>query len=371
MKILIGGDISPINSNKIHFDNNSKVFGEFQKLFDESDLNIVNLEVPLTNSSQKILKSGGSIKGPVFAAKSLKDSKIDVVSLANNHMGDFSEVGVSDTLNACDANNLITVGAGLNLDQAKQSIIFGQKKKVAVISFSDTEFGIAKKSKAGVNPLDICDLTLQLIQLKKEVDFCIVILHEGKEHYEYPSPNLQKICRYISDMGADLVVCQHSHICGAWEVYGNSNIFYGQGNLMFDYAKRNSENWKTGFLIQIELSEDLKVAIKQIPFKQMFPGIGKLNEADERGFYKKSKEMQVNVLNEDFISESWNAFISKFRLVYFSVFRGHNKILRKLNTLFSISNLFYNKSKKAMLLNVIRSRVHREVIIDILEKELN
>ena len=370
MKILIGGDISPINSNERHFKNNAKIFGEFQELFDKSDLNIVNLEVPLTSSLDKILKSGANIKGPTFAAKSLKASNVNVVSLANNHMGDFSEEGVSETLNSCTKNNLKFVGAGLNLEQAKESIILGESIKVGIVSFSDTEFGVAKKFKAGVNPLDICELSLKLIELNKEVDFCIVILHEGKEHYEYPSPDLQKICRYICDIGADLVVCQHSHICGAWEVYKRSNIFYGQGNLMFDYANRNSENWKTGFLIQLELTQGKKVAIKQIPFKQMFPGIGRLNEGDEKIFLTKSKEMQVNVLNENFISESWGRFIGGYRLIYFSIFRGHNKVFRKLNRFFSFSNLFYNKKKKAILLNVIRSRVHRELIIDILEKDI-
>lgn len=370
MKILIGGDVSPINSNEIHFKNNCKVFGEFQELFDESDLNIVNLEVPLTNSLDKILKSGANIKGPSFAAKSLRASNVNVVSLANNHIGDFSEQGVSETLNNCIKNNLKFVGAGLNSEQAQEPIVFGESIKVGIVSFSDTEFGVAKKSKAGVNPLDICDLSLKLIKLQKQVDFCIVILHEGKEHYEYPSPDLQKICRYIADIGADLVVCQHSHICGAWEVYKNANIFYGQGNLMFDYANRNSENWKIGFLIQIELSQDKKVVINQIPFKQMFPGIERLNESDERMFFEKSKEMQVNVLNEDFISESWENFISNYRLIYFSIFRGHNKFSRKLNMLFSFSNVFYSKKSKALLLNVIRSRVHREVIIDILEKDI-
>lgn len=370
MKIIIGGDISPINSNENHFNNNSKVFNDFQELFNESDLNIINLEVPLTNSSDKILKSGKNIKGPTFAAKSLKESRIDIVSLANNHMGDFSDEGVIDTINNCKINNLKFVGAGLNPTKAQEPIIFGDIIKVGILSFSDTEFGVVKKNKAGVNPLDICNLTLNLIELKKKVDFCIVLLHEGKEHYEYPSPDLQKICRYISDIGADLIVCQHSHISGAWEKYKQSNIFYGQGNLMFDFANRNSDSWTTGFLIQIELTKDKNVAIKQIPFKQTFPGIGKLNDLEEKEFYRKSNEMQKNVINEDFIVESWNTFITNYRKVYYSIFRGQNRVFRKISSIFSLSNMFYNRKKKAILLNVIRSRVHREAIINILENDI-
>lgn len=369
MKILIGGDVSPINSNKYYFKENSEVFGELQREFEESDLNIVNLEVPLTNSSTKILKSGPNIKAPPFAAKTLKDSKVHLLSLANNHIGDFSKKGVLDTLKICKEHNINIVGAGLNINEAKKPVIIKSEKRIGVMSMSDTEFGIAKHNKPGANPLDICETTLQLLELKNKVDYCIVILHDGKEHYEYPSPNLQKICRYLCDIGADLVVCQHSHICGAWEIYKTANIFYGQGNVMFDYANRNSESWKTGFLIQIELSNQ-NVTIKQIPFKQTFPGIRKLNEQEEKTFFRRAEEMKKNVLDENFIKSSWLIFIKEYENLYYSIFRGYNRILRKLNSFLLISKFYYTRKDKAILLNIFRSRVHREIVTDILEKEV-
>ena len=101
MKIIIGGDVCPINSNEKYFNNNSNLFGDFQKMFNKSDLNIINLEAPITTSSKKILKSGKNIKSPLCTAISLKKSKIDLVSIANNHMGDYSQDGIYDTINYC------------------------------------------------------------------------------------------------------------------------------------------------------------------------------------------------------------------------------------------------------------------------------
>ncbi len=371
MKIIIGGDVSPINSNENYFKNNSQIFGELQKVFNESDLNIINLEIPLTESNDRILKSGGNIKGPKFAADSLKKSNVHIVSLANNHIGDFSNVGVVDTLNVCKTSGLKTIGAGNNLQESSQPIIIDENHlKVGLISFSDLEFGMASKSEPGANPLDLCELSLSVLELKKKTDYIIVILHEGKEYYKYPSPDLQKMCRYICDIGADAVICQHSHVIGAWEKYKKSNIFYGQGNLMFDYDNRNFEAWKLGFLIEIVINEDKEVSISQIPYRQSFPGIKKLSTQEASKFYDESEEMSKNVKDEEFIHKSWSDFTEKYKLIYFSIFRGHNRILRKLNSIFAVSNLFYSKRNKAMLLNVIRSRVHREVVIDILEKEI-
>ena len=44
------------------------------------------------------------------------------------------------------------------------------------------------------------------MELKKQCDYVIVLYHGGKEHYRYPSPYLQKVCRKIVDKGADIVV---------------------------------------------------------------------------------------------------------------------------------------------------------------------
>ena len=139
---------------------------------------------------------------------------------------------------------------------------------------------------------------------------------------------------------------------------------------MFDFDKRKSKSWNNGFLIQIELNKNKLISIKQIPYVQSFPGIKKLDQIKEKEFYIKSEEMQKNVLDPEFIDTSWKQFIKKYKTTYYSIFRGHNRILRKINYFISFSNLFYSKINKAFLLNIFRSRVHREIVIDILKNDI-
>ncbi len=367
MKIIIGGDVCPINSNRSLFTrDNDKLFGDLQHVFDSADLSIVNLEVPLTERETKIIKSGANIKGTTDAAATLKKSGIKAVSLANNHIGDYGDGGVTDTLDNCKKAGLEYFGAGKNLSDAGKPYIFKGELTIGLLSYSDIEFGIAKADKAGANPLDLKQLTLDILKLKQEIDYCIVILHEGKEHYPYPSPELQKIARFICELGADMVVCQHSHISGAWEKYKNSDIIYGQGNLLFDYANRKSPSWTNGYLISIELSETEK-KVKLIPFKQTFPGITPLNPAETKLFDEHMEVLSANTSDPAFIAANWTEFIQRFEKTYFSTFRGHGRIQRKVFSYLPFVKIFYPSRKKAMLLNVIRSRVHREVIIDLLE----
>lgn len=83
----------------------------------------------------------------------------------------------------------------------------------------------------------------------------IVLYHGGKEHYRYPSPYLQKVCRKLVDKGAGIVICQHSHCVGAMENWNGGTIIYGQGNFLFDHSK--SEFWKTSLLIGLDLEKNI------------------------------------------------------------------------------------------------------------------
>lgn len=84
------------------------------------------------------------------------------------------------------------------------------------------------------NPFVESKLYLDIQNIKKEVDYLIVIFHGGKEFYRFPSPILQKNCRSVIDFWADCVITQHSRCIGCEEIYKDRKIIYGQGNFIFD-----------------------------------------------------------------------------------------------------------------------------------------
>ena len=113
-------------------------------------------------------------------------------------------------------------GVGSNLDEARKVFYtFVNGIKIGIYCCAEHEFSIASEHKSGVNPFDPMN-SLDDVKLSKEdgkADFLIVLYHGGKEHYRYPSPQLQKICHKLIEKGADLVVCQHSHCVGCKEEY--------------------------------------------------------------------------------------------------------------------------------------------------------
>ena len=238
MQIIIGADLVPTSSNSGLFSSGKVeelVDASLMKILNESDYRIFNLEVPLSDVERPIVKCGPNLIAPSATIAGFKALHVDLLTLANNHILDQGEKGLSSTLQALSQHNIEYVGAGMDSEQAAQPFIFSfSEKKIGVYACAEHEFSIATVLTAGANPFDPLWSFDHVSSLKEKCDYVIILYHGGKEHYRYPSPGLQKVCRRFIDKGADLVVCQHSHCIGCEEKYNNGTIVYGQGNFLFD-----------------------------------------------------------------------------------------------------------------------------------------
>ena len=254
MKLIIGADFVPTASNMEYFES-----GELKYLFDgklinylsEPSFKIFNLEMPLTDIVSPIKKNGPALRASLKTINLYKKLGVNLVTLANNHIMDQGMQGLESTMSALDAADILHIGAGNNLHSAAQAyrFMFG-KYIIGIYACTEHEFSIADDTMPGANPFDPLESYDYINALKNDCDYIIVLYHGGKEHYRYPSPDLQRYCRKFVDKGADLVVCQHSHCIGCMEKFKGGTIVYGQGNFLFDYSE--SEYWKTGMLIEID-----------------------------------------------------------------------------------------------------------------------
>ena len=108
MSILIGADLVPTESNKNLFmegDVDSLLGEGLKKILFEAEYRIFNLEVPLVDKKQPILKCGPNLIAPVSSIRAYSAMKIDLVTLANNHIGDQDIQGLESTCKILDDNN--------------------------------------------------------------------------------------------------------------------------------------------------------------------------------------------------------------------------------------------------------------------------
>lgn len=366
MQLLIAGDLVPTQSNIDLFkkaDTNSLLDEELLSLWNSVDMRIFNLEVPLTDKETPIAKCGPNLIAPISTANGIKALKPSLLTLANNHILDQGEQGLKSTKDTLNKNNIPFVGIGDDLSEAsKPYIIQKNGLKIGIYACAEHEFSIATEKTPGANPFDSLESLDHIQKLKEQCDYVIVLYHGGKEHYCYPSPYLQKVCRKISQKGADLVICQHSHCIGCFEKYQDSTILYGQGNFIFDHS--DSEYWKTSLLVKIEIKDGLNIEYIPIVKKENVVRLAEGRELKEilGAFYERSDR----ILQEGFIKKQYEKFAEENIDSYLRNFSGFGKWLNRIDRrLFNNALLKrkYNKKKLLVIQNYIECEAHREVFL--------
>ena len=166
-------------------------FDHTREFLQRTDLAIANLEAPITESVNRFRDKKYTFKIPPSFVKGIKNSGIDVVTLANNHMLDFGCEGLEQTIAVLDSFEIYHCGAGKYEADACAPVfveLFGIK--IAFLGYSLTypdEFW-ATASSCGT-----CFATEQRLEqgikiAEQEAQLTIVSFHWGAEKRTTPKP---------------------------------------------------------------------------------------------------------------------------------------------------------------------------------------
>jgi poly-gamma-glutamate synthesis protein (capsule biosynthesis protein) len=189
---------------------------------------------------------------------------MDCVSLANNHILDFEEPGLRDTLRLLDEAGIRHAGAGPTLPDAMQpASVEVAGLRVGVLALTDNEPAFAAApDRPGVWYLPVGDASAVLDPLEDAVrclreegaDLVVLSLHWGPNMVETPSPGFRRFAHAAAGLGVDLVHGHSAHIFQGVEPIGKSLILYDTGDFLDDYAVdpilRN--DWSFIFLVDLE-----------------------------------------------------------------------------------------------------------------------
>ncbi|MBQ8320722.1 MAG: CapA family protein [Clostridia bacterium] len=354
MRILIGADFVPTESNEELFKNADidALFGqELKEILLGADYRIFNLETAITDGGKPITKAGPNLVAKPETLNAYKAIGVDLVTISNNHVFDLGEEGFQDTVRHLKEYGIATVGGGFTKEEAKKPHIFTLGgKKIGVYACCEHEFSWIEDYGIGCNGFDPLECPDAVAALKKEVDYCIVLYHGGKEHYPYPSPWVRKRCRKFAEKGADLVICQHTHCIGAREEYMGAELVYGQGNFLFDHSDK--ECWKTNVLCAVDIDES-GVKVSYIPVeKQGERARLSENPAILDGFNRRSEEIQT----EGFVEKKYDEFAVEMQEWYLNVFKQW------------LDPSILKCDRRVALLNFIECEAHRELMIAALKQ---
>ena len=340
---------------------------ELYEILKQSDLNVFNLEVPLTDASTPINKFGNNLKSPTKTIYGYKALEPIFLTLANNHSLDHGVEGLTTTLELLKKHDIKNAGAGANIKAAKKPFIFEKEGiRIGFYLCAEHEFTVASCHTMGANPFDVLESFDDVEALKKTCDYVIVLYHGGKEFYRYPSPMLQRYCRKFVDKGADLVICQHSHCIGSREDYGKGTIIYGQGNFIFnsEFYIHHKEFVKDSLLISVEATKDTFV-VSEVPIRSTEMGTRLATESEAIETLTEYKKRSENIRDAHFVAQAYKDFADTHVKRYLREFLGRSFIIRAINGLFGrkLMQLILGPTSYLAIQNYLECEAHHELFL--------
>lgn len=234
------------------------------------DILVANNEFPYTNRGVPTEGKTFTFRADTKTVAYLHDMGVDAAVLANNHIYDFGEEGLFDTLDTLTEAGIPYVGAGRNLEEASAPIYYiVNDMKIALVAATQIErlenpdTKGATENSAGVfrclNPDKLCEVVKQA---KENSDFVIVYIHWGTENVTEPDWAQLDQAPKIAQAGADLIIGDHPHCLQGITYIEDTPVVYSLGNFWF-----NSKTLDTG-MVKVALDQDGLKNLQFIPALQ-------------------------------------------------------------------------------------------------------
>ncbi len=245
-----------------------KKAGGYEKAFEKvasylnlGDIVFANLESPLTDSKHGLDNTRKIVlKAEPDAVNALTGAGINLISLSNNHILDYYEKGLFDTMELLDQNGIKHAGAGKNIEEARTpAIIEKNGLKIALFAYTSmAELTYAGKpyqnyaagpEKSGLVQNRYETIREDILKIRDQVDLVAVSLHWGVEDSFKVNPEQTELAHKLIDVGADMILGHHPHQFQGIELYKGKPILYSMGNILFD--QNDPENMES-FIIDMK-----------------------------------------------------------------------------------------------------------------------
>jgi poly-gamma-glutamate synthesis protein (capsule biosynthesis protein) len=182
---------------------------------------------------------------------------LDVLTLANNHAGDYGRSALLDTIHAVRAAGMETIGAGANAWRARRpAIVTRGGLRIAFLGYSDVnpQGFTATAGAPGTAAADPAEIGADVRAGLRRADVAVCFFHWGVELHPLPDSRQKELAAACLRAGAALVLGAHPHVFGpVVRPTGHTLVAWTLGNFVFPSG--GGATARTGIL-QVRLGRD-------------------------------------------------------------------------------------------------------------------
>lgn len=221
--LLFVGDIMLARDVEQRINAGTDPFAGTQSLLARADSAIGNFEASIPRTHTPTPHGGMRFSAASSSMSLLFDAGFDVLSLANNHSGDFGEAGYANTRAVCAYHGMLCVGHYASVERHAAAVHSVEGVRVGILALHTLYETPAK-----------AHLQEQVRALAAASDLQVAYLHWGVEYETTHHPRQRALAHLLIDEGIDAVIGHHPHVVQDIEVYRNRLIAYSLGNFVFD-----------------------------------------------------------------------------------------------------------------------------------------
>ena len=225
-------------------------FGGVASWLQQNDLNIANLESPVTDPCPEGLTGTFTFCGDKRFLPQLSQNKF-ILTLANNHILNYGQSGLKQTYDFLNQYQI-------PFYYSHQDDYKFTTQTIDNISFGFLGYDLVTYPPNIANNIAQSELIEQIIsdisQYNNQVDWLVISLHWGNEYLPQAETWRVNLVHRLIDAGADIIHGHHPHVIQPSEIYKDKPIFYSLGNFIFD----QSWSYETSHsqLIRLTLSQN-------------------------------------------------------------------------------------------------------------------
>lgn len=280
------------------------VSSKIQERLSEADAVIGNLEAPVADGEARP-KFAPTLSLEERAIERLTGIGITHFNLANNHIMDYGQTGLQETIHQLSANNLAHFGAGSNRQEAFETVeISGIQAPARLIGVSEPEAGAATERSPGTAWIHETDILDRIRSQTDDLGCNILVVHGGLEYIPIPPDQWRSLLRKLSTTDLDLIVGHHPHTPQGWEVWNGVPIFYSLGNFLMHRTNRPSTKWS--IMLEVEVSEGKVTDFEPVLVEDIDGCLSEVTSRDDNRwrYLERSSEL---ITNDDLYTSAWQS----------------------------------------------------------------
>lgn len=266
-----------------------------------ADVFMLNNEFTFTNRGTPTAGKQFTFRADPGKVSLLQDMGVDVVSVANNHIYDYGEISLLDTLDTLEGAGIAYTGAGRDLEEAMKPVyLIANGMKIGIISATQIERNGTPDTKAAtattpgvLQCMDMANLLQVIREMKENCDYIVLYIHWGTESQEEIDWLQDEQAYAYAEAGVDLMIGDHPHCLQKIDKVSDVPVIYSLGNFWFNSKTQNS------CMVEVVLKEKQLHTFRFIPCRQEDSRTRLLEGTEKQGVLNYMRGISPNVIIDE------------------------------------------------------------------------